>query len=163
VDPESYNRLEAALLAAAPKGFRALLTSLDTLRKAIPDEGTLYKAVLAILGPQGHSVPGLVIDLEQCVKLLEAQRVAFMEEIARQTEARVGARKRELDQMDTEVARLRSEIDALGAKRTDVVKTIEADSAQIEAVRGGFEGAYQAKHAQLLDQKNKLATYGRDS
>jgi hypothetical protein len=155
MDPESYNRLEAALLAAAPKGFRALLTNLDTLRKAVPDEGTLYKAALAVLAPQGHSVPSLVIDLDQCVKSLELQRAEFLEEIARQTEMRVGARKRELEQVDAETR-------ALVAKRDELVKSIEADSIQIETVRSGFEGAYQVKHAQLLDQKNKLATYGRE-
>ena len=154
------NRLLEELAEGAPEGYKDFIGDLATLADALPTEELLYRAALKLAVKQGHSAAGLALDFDKALRLLEEQGRLFAADVEAQVKAKVGGREAEVTRLDAEIAKLQESLATLAAAREAEVRAISTDTAKIEGAKVKFEGAYQAVHAQLTDQKSKLVTYG---
>jgi len=161
VDQGMVDRILGALLESAPEGYKDFVADLSTLAEALPTEDLLYKAALRLaVSKQGHSVPGLLLDFDKCLRLLEEQDRSFNVDVEEQVKNRVGGRQAEVARLEGEINALREQMAQLQAQRDAEAAAIATDTAKIESAKVKFKGAYQVAYSQLLDQKNKLSLYG---
>lgn len=161
VDQAIVARIEVALSETAPEGYLEFTSGLATLSDTLPDEALLYKTVTKLAAKKGITVATIEMNFGQCLKILEEQGKAFTTELNDQITKKVGGRQQEVARLDAKITQLQDEMSRLSAQRTAEATAIETDTAKIETVRSGFEGAYQAVLSKVMDQKSKLAAYGR--
>lgn len=161
VDPGMFERILADLETSAPEGYRDFVGDLATLADTLPTDELLYKSALRLAGKQGHTPQGLALDYEKCLRLLDEQGRIFESDVQEQITAKVGGRQTEVARLDGEIARLNEQLAQLQSQRDAEAVAIETDTARIETTKLKFQGAFAAVLAQLNDQKNKLAAFGK--
>lgn len=154
------DRLLAELEGEAPQGYKDFVGDLATLSEALPTDELIYKSALKLAGKQGHTPAGLSLDYEKCLRLLDEQGRMFEASVQEQITAKVGGRQAEVARLDDEIAKLAEQLTQLQAQRDAEAEAIETDTARIETTKIKFQGAFAAVHAQLNDQKTKLAAFG---
>lgn len=168
VDPIMRKKLEEAIAAESPPGYSEITGHLVTLGEDITDEKTLYRSAIKIASKNGHDLAALLGDMDKCIGVLEAKEREFNEEAQRQINTKVGARRgaitkreQEIEAKTAMIAQLQQEIAQLRQDNLAETEVISSETAKITATSNNFNVTYQVVHAALIDQRNKIATYGK--
>jgi hypothetical protein len=162
VDQGMVERILAELETSAPVGYKEFVGNLATLADALPTDDLLYKSALKLAGKQGHTAVGLALDYEKCLRLLDEQGRIFDASVQEQITSKVGGRQAELARLDGEITKLNEQMVQLQSQRASEAAAIETDTTRIETTKAKFQDAFAAVVSRLTDQKNKLATFGKD-
>jgi len=168
IDPVVRKKLEDSISAEAPAGYAEIVNNLVTLSEDIPDERSRYRAAIRLAGKAGHTLDHLLGDLDKCVGILEAKAREFADEVKRQIDTKVGARRTSIAQRESEITsktqlivQLQGEIAQLQQANLTESEDIASETAKITGIGNNFNLAYQAVHAAVIEQRNKISTYGK--
>jgi hypothetical protein len=167
VDPSVQKKLEEGLAAEAPPGYAEIINNLTALAEDVTEERARYRAAIRMAAKNGHSQVALLGDMDRCIGILEAKNTEFADEVKRQIETKVGARRASIANREAEItaktelmARLQQEIGQLQQDNLTESEQISSETSKITSIGNNFRFAYQAVLSNIQTIRNKISTYG---
>jgi hypothetical protein len=140
---------------AAYGQFRKLYDALP-----VPDDAQRTQLALAAAGATAQvTAADVVAAIDDRLKLLEKERGAFDQAIAQQTDASIGAAKKQIVTMAEQIAKKQAEIRELEERRTAAEHSIAQAAAEIEASRRNFAASFAVVQTDLAGERARVAAH----
>lgn len=167
LDESAKKQLLDAIEASGAALVEELTDIIETLKESIDDEGALYKAALKLLGKKGHSTTDLLGDYDKCLGVIEKKDREFEAQLKGQIDKRIGARAREIEGYESQIAakkaqvdQLQQEIADLAIKKQEAQGSVTEEQQKLELAQDRFTRVYQAIRAEVESQRAKITQYG---
>lgn len=156
VDPAVRKLLERDVNEAAKPAYSEFVKLQDSLAPVLPDESTRFKAVLAALTPNGHSVDQVLVDIDECFQALDKKEADAAAAAAKMREQRVGSRQTEVEKLTAQIEDLKAQIAKHEVARERLQAEIHSEVADLEQREAEFAAAIHAYRSELTERKNKI-------
>ncbi|HET6764551.1 MAG TPA: hypothetical protein VFH27_12795, partial [Longimicrobiaceae bacterium] len=135
--------------------FRKLFEALP-----VPDETQRTQLALAAAGASAQvTAADVVAAIDDRLKLLEKERGAFDQAIAQQTDASIGAVKKQIVSIAEQIAKKQAEIRDLEQRRATAESSIAQAAAEIEASRRNFAASFAVVQTDLAGERARVAAH----
>lgn len=153
-------RLIDTINEKAPKSWASLQAQISTLKEVLPDEGSAYKAAIALLVKGGTSFEQLEQDVKTVLDILDGEKQEFDSQAEKQLSQKVGTRQKHVDDIKAQVKSLEDQIAALNTQAGEEITAIALDSNKINEGKQKFAAGYNSLKKDLTDEKTKISAYG---
>lgn len=149
-DTEFTHDILSALGQAKLPGFKELNAQMDLLLAAIPNEGQRLQVAVTTTAAFLKLTPAQILEaVREQIQIMDHMRAEFGQGLASEAATRTAAYSRHLEDVDTKLARNRTEHDQLTADRASTATQLAQIAVESSTVSARFDSAFQPVYESL--------------
>ena len=164
VDPTFVDRIQKVAESAPQRSYTEFRGFFEAME--LPDERSRYIASLAASNHKGFPADEVMRGIEVILKAIDDHKTQFQRSVPEQLEKTVGARRREIDSTNTQIAAKRQQIDQLNAdigrltadQRLKETETV-SEERKIKETEQKVIAAVEYVRAQYVAERERISAY----